>query len=137
MNCFIDSNVWLYAFIEGQDEKKTAKAQALVEENDPVLSTQVVNEVCVNLIRKADFAEEEIQETIASLYRRYPIYQLNQAMLKKASKLRVRYSLSFWDSIIVSAALEADVEKLYSEDMQDGLVVDERLEIVNPFTQGA
>lgn len=133
MDCFIDSNVWLYAFIEGQAEEKTVTARALIEEHAPVLSTQVVNEVCINLIKQAGFSEEEVRALIASFYRRYPVYGLSQDLLLQASTLRERYSLSFWDSMIVSAALEAEVEQLYSEDMQNGLVVNERLEIVNPF----
>ncbi len=50
-----------------------------------------------------------------------------------ASWLRGKYSLSYWDSLICAAALEAGCAKLLSEDMQDGLVIDGRLEIVNPF----
>ncbi len=135
MNCFIDSNVWLYAFIEGQNEEKARKAETLIENNEPALSTQVVNEVCVNLIRQAEFSEEEVRRLVASFYHRYPIYQLSQDVLVRASSLRERYSFSFWDGLIVSAALATGVEQLFSEDMQDGLVVDERLRIINPFDQ--
>lgn len=50
----------------------------------------------------------------------------------KASELRQRFSLSFWDGLIVSSALAAQVEALYSEDMQHGIRI-ESLEILNPF----
>ena len=127
----------LAAFIEGQDRGKTEQASALIEANEPSVSTQIVNETCVNLVRRAGFTagftEAEVRETIASFYRRYPVYQLTQATLVNASELRERYSLSFWDSVIVLAALEAGVPRLYSEDMQDGLIVDGRLEIINLF----
>ncbi len=53
--------------------------------------------------------------------------------LIKASQLRDKYSLSFWDSIIVSTALSSDCEILYFEDVQNGLEVERRLRIVNPF----
>ena len=135
MSCFIDSNVWLYAFIEGQDEGKTERAKALIEASEPSVSTQIVNEVCVNLVRRAGFTEAEIRETVASFYRRYRVYQFTRATLVKASELRERHSLSFWDSLVVSAALGAGVPKLYSEDMQGGLVVEGRLEISNPFSE--
>ena len=46
-----------------------------------------------------------------------------------------KYSLSYWDSMIVAAALEASCTVLYSEDMQNGLLVDQRLRIMNPLTQ--
>ena len=133
MNCFIDSNIWLYGFIEGQDPAKTEKARVLIAESAPSVSTQVINEVCVNLIKQSVFTEPEARDLVASFYARYPVYTLTQAILLRASRLRQRYALSFWDSMIVSAAREAEVETLYSEDMQHGLVVEERLEIVNPF----
>jgi predicted nucleic acid-binding protein len=47
--------------------------------------------------------------------------------------LREEYSLSFWDSLIVSAAFLAGAEIIYSEDMQDGLVIRESLQVINPF----
>jgi predicted nucleic acid-binding protein len=50
-----------------------------------------------------------------------------------ASELREEYSLSFWDSLVVSAALLSGAEVIYSEDMQDGLVIRETLQIINPL----
>jgi predicted nucleic acid-binding protein len=47
--------------------------------------------------------------------------------------LRESYSLSHWDSLVVAAALQADTSILYTEDMQDGLIVANQLTIVNPF----
>jgi len=51
----------------------------------------------------------------------------------KSSQLRDKYSFSFWDSSIVASALHADARLLFSEDMQAGLIVEGKLEIVNPF----
>lgn len=51
----------------------------------------------------------------------------------KAIDLHFRYQFSFYDSLIVAAALEADCTVLYSEDMQHGFVVDNSLQIINPF----
>jgi predicted nucleic acid-binding protein len=72
---------------------------------------------------------------IESFYAKYMVIELSKALLLKASALRVQYTFSFWDSIIVSSALHADASVLYSEDMQDGLVVENRMRIINPFTQ--
>jgi len=100
------------------------------------VSTQVINEVCVNLLKKAQFSEQQVQQLIESFYARYLVIELSKTLLLKASALRVQYTFSFWDSTIVSSALHADASVLYSEDMQDGLVVENRLRIINPFTQG-
>jgi predicted nucleic acid-binding protein len=50
-----------------------------------------------------------------------------------ASSLRESYSFSYWDSLIIAAALNADCVVVYSEDMQNGLHID-NLTIINPFT---
>lgn len=129
---FLDTNVWLYAFIEG-NARKTEKAAALIRQVEPVLSVQVVNEIGVNLLRKAGFAEARLRELIASFHAHYPVLDLTRDTLTSASALRERYALSYWDGLIVASALEAGSEVLYSEDMQDGLVVADRLRIENPF----
>lgn len=107
----------------------------MLERCEPVLSTQVINEVCVNLLRKTDFTESDIGRLITSFYEKYEVVTPNRTILLTASTLRERYSLSFWDSIIVSSALSADTPVLYSEDMQDGLVIEERLHILNPLNR--
>ena len=97
------------------------------------MSTQVINEACVNLIKKAHFSEQQIQQLIESFYAKYIVVELSKPLLLKASALRGQHALSFWDSIIVASALSTKATVLYSEDMQDGLVVENRLRIVNPF----
>jgi predicted nucleic acid-binding protein len=53
--------------------------------------------------------------------------------IENARKLTARYDFQLFDSIIVAGALEANCSILYSEDMQHGLLVENKLEIVNPF----
>jgi predicted nucleic acid-binding protein len=93
----------------------------------------VINEVCVNLIKKAQFSELQVQQLIESFYGKYVVVGVNKALLVKASVLREQYAFSFWDSTIVSSALHAGTSVLYSEDMQAGLVVENRVRIINPF----
>ncbi|MEM4235058.1 MAG: PIN domain-containing protein [Candidatus Methanomethylicaceae archaeon] len=131
--CFIDTNIWLYAFIESDETTKSAQARTLIQENEPVVSTQVINEVCVNLLRRANFTEEQITQLVESFYEKYPVIELTKSVLLMASQLRQRYALSFWDSTIVATALSASVPVLYSEDMQHGLMIEEKLQIRNPF----
>ncbi len=133
---FPDSNIWLYA-LTNQDEDRKQKAEDLVEENEEriCISTQVINEVCLNLKRKASFGEAEISRLISSFYLNHDVIELNQEILLKASELRMKYSLSFWDGLIVASAFAANAEILYSEDMQNGLLVENKLKIINPFIQ--
>jgi len=131
--CFIDTNIWLYAFIEADDTTKSAIARTLIQESEPVISTQVINEVCVNLLRRAHFTEEQISRLIESFYEKYQVVELAESVLLTASQLRQRYSLSFWDSVIVATALNAGVPVLYSEDMQHEMMIEGELQIRNPF----
>lgn len=64
--CFPDSNVWLYA-LTNQDEKRKHRAENLIEKIKKriCLSTQVINEVCLNLKRKSSFDETEISRLIS------------------------------------------------------------------------
>lgn len=136
---FIDTNIWLYSLFDDrrieaiERERKRSIAISITEDEGIIISTQVINEISANLLKKAAFNEEQIKQTIQSLYNRCTIVQFNLTILESASALRSQYYLSFWDSLIVASALDAGARILYSEDMQDGLVVLERLEIINPF----
>ncbi|HEY0739143.1 MAG TPA: PIN domain-containing protein [Herpetosiphonaceae bacterium] len=131
---FIDTNVWLYAFIAGQDLTKTQRANRLISTTTTiVVSTQVINEVCVNLIKREKFSEAQIRDVINDFYHSYGVVGLDQPVLLLASALRDRYALSFWDGLIVACAVTSGADHLYSEDMQDGLNIDGALTIINPF----
>lgn len=131
--CFVDTNIWLYAFIESQDKDKSALAKQVIQNNDIVVSTQVINEICVNLLKKAKLAEADIQSLIESFYSKYTVAAIGLNVLLKASQLRQRHQFSFWDSLIAACALAEGTTILYSEDMDTSLVVGNKLKIVNPL----
>ena len=131
---FIDTNIWLYSFIQSQNKEKTEVARTIIKECEIVISTQIINEMCVNLIKKVDFSEGKIQNLIESLYKKYTVFELSQDILLKASKIRANQSFSFWDSVVAASALDCDADYLISEDMQDGFKLENKLTIINPFT---
>ena len=133
-NFFLDSNVWLYSFSK-TDHEKAARARQLIEElGDRIwCSPQVINEVCLNLKRKSSMGEVQIRTPIYSFFLNYSVVGLSQAVLLNASRFRERHSFSFWDSVITASALAVGADVLYSEDMQDGFVLEDKLKIVNPF----
>lgn len=132
-NCFLDSNIWLYALSDKNDEK-ARNACELIEKlgNTIFFSPQVVNEVCVNLKKQSSIDEVQVRTLIDS-FLNYSVVELSKAVLLFASRLRERHTFSFWDSLIVSSALSANADVLYSEDMQDGFILDNKLRIINPF----
>lgn len=133
--CLIDSNIWLYILLPGQDVNKAEISKALVrqEEANIIISTQIVNEVVSGIIKNAVMSEREIREFVHRFYVRFTVKTITEFIQLQASRLRERYSLSYWDSLIVSTALQSGVTVLYSEDMHNGLVVADQLTIVNPF----
>jgi predicted nucleic acid-binding protein len=132
---FVDSNVWLYAFIDNSDPKHHVAATLLKQKAPFVISSQVVSEVCVNMLKKASRDESFVQRLISDFYSKYTVVSIDIGIQMNASQLREGYSLSYWDSMICAAALGGKCTKLFSEDMQDGLVIDDTLTIMNPFAE--
>ena len=131
--CFLDSNIILYAYMD-DDRSKKERAQEILALTDCCISSQVVGEVCCNLIKKAGFSEAEVIEIIDEFYSLYQVIPIDHSIFHTASHLRSVHSFSYWDSFIVSAAIEAGVNTLYSEDMQHGLKV-KGVTITNPFKE--
>lgn len=129
---FIDSNIFLYTFTT-QDERKQALAKALVLDKEQIISVQVINEVSNNLLKKLGLSNADIQEFVDDCYRRYHVVGLEQGTFKTAALLRDKYRFSYYDSLIVAAALLSDCRVLYSEDMQHNLLVEAQLTVLNPF----
>jgi predicted nucleic acid-binding protein len=132
--CFVDSNIWLYAFIEAQHPEKTRIAKQIIEQCEIWLSSQVINELCVNLIKKAGFSEPDIIDLISSIYNRYTVTELSQDTLTLASRIRHKSHFSFWDSMIAASAMESGVQVLLTEDMQNGFVLENSVTLINPFS---
>lgn len=134
---FLDSNIWLYALLPHQDMQKATIAKSLIRQNrtDLILSSQVVIEVGANLIRKGSFGEPQITRFIHDAYQNYQVLDVSEIILLMASELRAKYNLSYFDSMIVSAALESNSSILFSEDMHNGLIIEGQVTITNPFVQ--
>jgi predicted nucleic acid-binding protein len=99
---------------------------------NPMSSAQVFNEFFVNAVRKgAD--PFEIQSVLANYNNRFTIEPLDFHIIEKGWSIFNRYHFSYWDSLIVASALESGCSILYSEDLQDGQVIENSLKIVNPF----
>lgn len=132
---FLDSNIWLYIFLPGQDVDKANIAERLLTQfkSRIAVSTQVINETVRNIQYNNVMSEPRIRDLIDSFYQDYQVVPISRDMQIRASSLRENYSVSYWDSLIVAASLEADAETLFSEDMHNGLVVEKQLTILNPF----
>ena len=128
---FFDSNVLIYAY--GRADPRKSAAQALLT-GGGVISVQCLNEFAAVSRGKIGMpwaTLTEAIELIISLVDR--VLPIGMAIHQNGRRLAERNQLSIYDGMIVAAALAADCDILYSEDMHDGLLVDGRLTIVNPF----
>jgi len=87
----------------------------------------------VNIIKHKFLDEPTLRGVIDSFYSYYRVIDISHEIIRKASAVRERYAVSYWDSLVLAAALMDGCQQLLSEDMQDGLHVDNQLRIVNPF----
>ena len=134
---FLDTNVLVYTFDRRAPEKQ-ARARDLVERalrtGEGTVSSQVVQEFLNVALRKFErsFSNEEalryLREVLDPLCSVFPSISLYETALS----LHRRWRFSFYDSLIVAAALESNCKVLYSEDLQDGQEI-ESLTVVNPF----
>ena len=127
---FIDTNILLYLL--SSDTEKADRAENILSAGG-VISVQVLNEIANVALRKLAMSWTEINEVLMLIRAVCPTEPLTVETHDRGRLVAERYELSVYDSMIVAAALLAGCETLYSEDMQDGLQIDKKLRICNPF----
>lgn len=130
---FVDTNIWFYALCKSDNAKHFAANSLLDALEMPMINGQVIRELCCNLLKKSSFDEPAILNLIQLLHSDCRIAPDNANVHMRACALRRQKEFSYWDSLIVAAALEAGCDTLYSEDMQHQRWVDKSLRIINPF----
>jgi len=134
--CFVDTNILVYAHDRGAGAKQEA-ARSLIERlwisGDGALSTQVLQELCVNLRRKAThpLSIDETKKLIQD-YSTWEIVVNTAESTIEALAIELRYKISFWDALIVQAAATSGATVLYSEDLSDRQEYGS-VKVVNPF----
>ena len=121
---FIDTNVLMYAHDTAAGEKHE-RAKALVRElwddRSGVVSTQVLQELAVNLRRKAKKPlDAKATREVVSDYLTWRVVVNAGDSILEALDLEARYRVSFWDALVIQAAQAAGAQILYSEDLSDG-----------------
>ncbi len=134
--CFVDTNILVYAHDRSAGVKHQ-RAQMLLEQlwdsGQGVLSTQVLQELCVNLRRKA--SQPPPPEEVRQLIRDYSTWEIvtNTAeSVLQALDIEMRYKTSFWDALIFQAAESSGASVLYSEDLATGQRYG-AIQVVNPL----
>jgi len=134
--CFVDTNILVYAH-DRSAGLKHQRAQMLLEQlwdsGQGVLSTQVLQELCINLRRKASqpLPVEEVRQLIRD-YSTWEIVTNTAESVLQALDIEMRYKTSFWDALIFQAAESSGASILYSEDLATGQRYG-AIQVVNPL----
>ena len=133
---FFDTNILIYLFDISDTEKKSRAQQTFdteVELDRAILSTQVLQEFYVNATRKltTPLPLEEAEARVRDLSK-LPLVQVDSSLILAAITRRQEMPFSFWDALIVEAALKARADRRLMEDLQHGQVID-GMRVENPF----
>ena len=131
---FLDTNILIYAFSEDEPQKQEV-ALSFIENTygDTLISSQVINELCNIFLKKFKLSTCEVEEAVLELDSILDVVSFDISTQIKALKLKEKYQFQYFDALIVATALENKCKILYSEDMQHELLVENRLQIINPF----
>lgn len=136
---FLDTNILLYLISKKPDEvDKRRIADEIVFGAPCAVSVQVFQEFLNQATHpKGEFGItlDEAKAVLAG-FRRFPVQDMTIGVFDAALAIAVRTGYSIWDSLIVAAAQALGCNILYTEDLQDGRIID-GLRIVNPFREGA
>jgi predicted nucleic acid-binding protein len=129
---FLDTNVVVYLYSADEPEKQ-ATALSLIENNEPIISTQVLSELANTLSRKFALPFDVVAQAIAEVQEGCTVSPVMPETISQALALAKKYQYSYYDSLILASALSAGCSTLFTEDMQHGQVIENSLTINNPF----
>jgi predicted nucleic acid-binding protein len=131
---FFDTNILIH--LASDDAAKADRAEAIVREGGAI-SVQVLNEVANVARRKMQLSWQETRGFLSSLRELLTVHPVTVDTHELGLALAERHQLSIYDAHIAASALLAKCDRLWSEDMQDGMAIERRLRIVNPFRAGS
>lgn len=131
---FIDTNILVYAFLENDKIRHDASVKLMSDiiGSEVFVSIQVMSEIYAAL-SKNGVGHEAVAKYISELDEKMNIQPICFDTVKKCLSLKMKYSYSYWDSLILASSLESGCKVVYSEDMQHGQVIEQTLTIMNPF----
>jgi len=130
---FFDTNVLIY--LASGDAAKADRAEAAIADGGSI-SVQVLNELTNVARRKMRMSWDETHTFLSMLRGLLTVHPLTVETHETGLRLAERYGLSIYDAMIAASAVHAGCDTLWSEDLQDGMALDEGLRVINPFRVG-
>ena len=127
---FVDTNVLVY--LASGDSAKADRAEQIAADG-ATISVQVLNELANVTRRKMGLSWPETRAFLSTVRLLLSVEPVTADVHELGLAIAERYAFSIFDAMIVASALQADCGTLWSEDMHDGLVIENKLRITNPF----
>ncbi|OGI00543.1 MAG: hypothetical protein A2Y25_00040 [Candidatus Melainabacteria bacterium GWF2_37_15] len=135
---FVDTNIYIYFLLEDKENPdKTQKAQNIIKklyDKEIIISVQVLNEI-YNTLLKYKISDDLIRKKLDLIISKTVLTDTNLYTLEKCWEIKSKYNYSYWDSLIIASAIQADCFRLYTEDMQHRQIIDMKVGIENPFLE--
>lgn len=133
-NYFIDTNILGYT-VDARDKRKQSIARnlitKLVSKNECYISTQVLQEFFNVAIKRLSYSKEEAK-TLIQTAETLPVISVTPSLINTAIDISIQTQFSFWDSLFIATAQNANCSILYTKDLNDGQIVG-NVTITNPF----
>ena len=133
---FVDTNIFLYAALEDdfQQGKRAGAVNLLKALTGKIVhvNTQVLHEFYSIMLRHGA-SDEAIHDRLNAIIGETKVSVITVKTVKRCWDIRMKYQYNYWDCLILASALEHDCDILYTEDLQNGQIIEKSLKIVNPF----
>ena len=131
---FFDTNMLIYLYSNDDEQKKAACRNAL-QKYEPIISTQVINELCNVFIRKMKLPHDDVGKVVARVVSFFTLEMINMPEIERALQICKQYKFSYFDSLMLASAISCNAKYILTEDMQDGQEI-EGVMIKNIFVGG-
>jgi len=129
---FLDTNILIYLY-STDDKKQKRVLELLQNENEFVISTQVLSEFCNVLKKKFNFTSKQLNLLLQDFEKNFLLHPVDMEQIKAALTISDRYKYSFYDALVIAGATLSGCTILYSEDLQHGQSIFNKTKIINPF----
>ena len=129
---FLNTNILIYLY--STEEKKQKRVLELLQnENEFVISTQVLSEFCNVLKKKFNFTTKQLSVLLQDFEKNFLLHPTDIEQIKTALTISDRYKYSFYDALVIAGAIHSGCNLLFSEDLQHGQTILNKVKITNPF----
>ncbi|MCL1806083.1 MAG: PIN domain-containing protein [Oscillospiraceae bacterium] len=132
---FFDTNIFIYLYADNEHDKQTISREIIDKASECVTSTQILNEINNVMLKKWRMSAETVKSVQKDVRRISELVYVDEDTIDNAIDLCTRYGFSYYDCLMLSSALAEHCQVIFTEDMNDGQIINDTLKIVNPYKE--